>query len=160
MSAVFEPRVELLPMSARDIDEVLAIEYGAYDFPWGRGNFVDSIASGYSCWVCRLGGELIAYFVLMLVVDEAHLLNICVAKQRQRLGYGARLLRQAMIVARRAGALSLLLEVRPSNVQALQLYESFGFREIGRRRGYYPAAQGREDAIVLRHALDEVSTWA
>jgi ribosomal-protein-alanine N-acetyltransferase len=160
MSAVFTPSVEILPMSERDIDEVLAIEYGAYDFPWGRGNFADSIKSGYSCWVCRLGGELVAYFVLMLVVDEAHLLNICVAKKRQRLGYGAKLLREAMRVAREAGALSLLLEVRPSNTQALQLYASFGFKEIGRRRGYYPAATGREDAIVLRHALDELATWA
>jgi ribosomal-protein-alanine N-acetyltransferase len=160
MNAQFEPRTELVPMAQRDLDEVLAIEYGAYEFPWGRGNFSDSMASGYSCWVCRVGGELVAYFVLMLVVDEAHLLNLCVAKKRQRMGYGARLLRHAIAVARRGGAQSLLLEVRPSNAQALQLYSSFGFKEIGRRRGYYPAAIGREDAIVLRHALDEVSTWA
>ncbi len=160
MSAVLEPSVELMPMSTRDVDEVLAIEYGGYDFPWGRGNFVDSMASGYSCWVCRLGGELIAYFVLMLVVDEGHLLNICVARKRQRLGYGARLLRHAMSVARLGGANTLLLEVRPSNEQALQLYSLFGFKEIGRRRGYYPAASGREDALVLTRAIGEASAWA
>ena len=156
MSAVLEPAVELSPMAERDLDEVLRIEYLAYSHPWSRGNFADSISSGYSCWVCRIGGELVGYFVLMLAVDEAHLLNISVAEKRQGLGFGARLLRQAMSAAQLAGASMLLLEVRPSNERALTLYHHFGFRQIGVRRGYYPAKGGREDALVLTHALEEV----
>ncbi len=157
MNAVLEPAVELLPMTAYDLDEVLRIEYRVYSHPWSRGNFTDSIENGYSCWVCRVNGELVGYFILMMAVDEAHLLNISVAEKRQGLGFGARLLRQAMNAAQHAGARVLLLEVRPSNGKALELYRHFGFRQIGVRRGYYPgAAGGREDALVLTHALEEV----
>ncbi len=157
MNAILEPAVELMPMVERDLDEVLRIEYRVYSHPWSRANFADSIASGYSCWVCRIGGELVGYFVLMLAVDEAHLLNISVAEKRQGLGFGARLLRHAMEIARRGRAVTLLLEVRPSNTSALALYRHFGFVQIGVRRGYYPAASGREDALVLTHVLVEAS---
>jgi ribosomal-protein-alanine N-acetyltransferase len=156
MNAVLEARLEMLPMAMSDVDEVLAIEYRVCLFPWGRANFTDSMASGYSCWVCRVDGELVGYFVLMLAVDEAHLLTISVAEKRQGLGFGARLLRHAMSVARERGAKILLLEVRPSNARALELYRHFGFRQIGVRRAYYPAQQGREDALVLTHELLEV----
>ena len=156
MNAVLEPRIEMMPMNASDLDEVLAIEFRVCPFPWGRGNFTDSLSSGYSCWVCRVGGELLGYFVVMLAVDEAHLLNICVAEKRQGMGFGARLLRHAMLVARQGGATTLLLEVRPSNDNALSLYRHFGFQQIGRRRDYYPAEKGREDALVLTRTLDEV----
>ena len=151
-----EPHVEMLPMGPGDLDEVLAIEYRVYPFPWGRGNFTDSMSSGYSCWVCRVSGELVGYFVVMLAVDEAHLLNIAIAEKRQGLGFGARLLRQAMRVAQASGGTLMLLEVRPSNEQALSLYRHFGFKQIGVRRGYYPADGGREDALVLTHELAEV----
>lgn len=157
MNAILEPAVELMPMVERDLDEVLRIEYRVYSHPWSRANFADSIASGYSCWVCRVGCELVGYFVLMLAVDEAHLLNISIAEKRQGLGLGARLLRQAMEMARHGGATTLLLEVRPSNSRALRLYRHFGFVQIGVRRGYYPAVTGREDALVLTHALGEAS---
>lgn len=157
MNALLSPRVEMLPMNLHDLDEVLAIEYRVYPFPWSRGNFADSMTSGYSCWVCRVGGELVGYLVLMLAVDDAHLLNISVSEKRQGMGFGARLLRQAMISGRLGGATTLLLEVRPSNEKALELYRHFGFQQIGVRRGYYPAEKGREDALVLTHSLVEVS---
>jgi ribosomal-protein-alanine N-acetyltransferase len=157
MNALLSPRVEMLPMNLHDLDEVLSIEYRVYPFPWSRGNFADSMSSGYSCWVCRVGGELVGYLVLMLAVDDAHLLNIGVAEKRQGMGFGARLLRQAMIAGRQGGATTLVLEVRPSNQRALELYRHFGFQQIGVRRGYYPAEKGREDALVLTGALLEVS---
>lgn len=156
MSAVLAPRVEMLPMNARDLDEIVAIENTVYPFPWTRGNFSDSLSAGYSAWVCRVGGELVGYVVVMLAVDEAHLLNISVDPRRQGLGFGARLLRHAMSVARTLGASTLLLEVRPSNERALELYRHFGFVRIGVRKGYYPAHEGREDAMVLVHTLTEV----
>jgi ribosomal-protein-alanine N-acetyltransferase len=155
MNALLEPRPDLLPMNLADLDDVLKIEYCVYSFPWSRRNFSDSLSSSYGCWVCRLGGELVGYLVYMMVVDEAHLLNIGVAEKWQGRGFGARLLRHAMERARQGGALTLMLEVRPSNLAALALYRHFGFRQIGVRRGYYPAAQGREDALVLTHPLGE-----
>ncbi len=156
MNAILKPHVEMLPMNMSDLDEIIAIENVVYPFPWSRGNFADSISAGYSAWVCRIGGELVGYAVVMLALDEAHLLNISVDAKRQGMGFGARLLRHAMQVARDRGATTLLLEVRPSNDWALELYERFGFVRIGVRKNYYPAAVGREDAIVLTHALTEV----
>lgn len=156
MNAMLEPAVEMMPMSALDLDEILKLEYRAYPYPWSRTNFTDSMTSGYSCWVCRIGGELIGYSVVMMAVDDAHLLNICIAERRQGMGFGARLLRHAMETAKIAGASTLLLEVRPSNVRAIELYRHFGFKQIGVRRGYYPAEKGREDALVMTHALHEV----
>ena len=156
MNAMLEPQIELLLMNASDLDEILAIEYRVYPFPWGRGNFADSMNSGYSCWVCRMAGELVGYFVVMMAVDEAHLLNIAISTKHQHKGFGARLLRQAMNVAQAAGGAILLLEVRPSNETALSLYRHFGFKQIGVRRGYYPAEGGREDALVLTHELAEM----
>lgn len=156
MNALLVPHFELLPMNLADIEEVLIIEYSFCNFPWSRGNFTDSLSSGYACWVCRVGGELVGYLVSMMVVDDAHLLNICVAEKWQRKGLGARLLRHAMLEARQCGALTLLLEVRPSNLAARALYQHFGFRQIGVRRAYYPAVSGREDALVFSHPLGEV----
>lgn len=155
-NAVLSPRLEMLPMNSGDLEEVLAIERAVYPFPWTRGNFADSLAAGYSAWVCRIGGELIGYAVVMMVLDEAHLLNISIDARRQGMGFGARLLRHCMSVAKTLGATSMLLEVRPSNARALRLYHHFGFVNIGVRKGYYPAVDGREDAQVLSHSLREV----
>lgn len=157
MSAVLAPRIEMLPMNGNDLDEMIVIEDSIYPYPWTRGNFADSLLAGYSAWVCRVGGELVGYVVVMMAVDEAHLLNISVARTHQGLGFGARLLRHAMGVARTCGAASMLLEVRPSNTLALDLYRHFGFVRIGVRKGYYPAPEGREDALVLVRTLGEVS---
>lgn len=149
--------LEILPMVPQDIDDILRIEYSLYSHPWSRANFGDSIDSGYVCRVARIGGAVIGYFVVMLAVDEAHLLNISVAGAFQGKGLGARLLRVAMNSAYQQGGRSMLLEVRMSNEKAISLYRHFGFEKIGHRRGYYPADFGREDALVLRRELmDEV----
>ncbi len=149
MSAVLKDSPELWPMREPDLAEVMAIEDAIYTHPWTRGNFADSLRAGYACRTLRLGAELIAYFVLMAAAGEAHLLNLSVAARHQRRGHGAMLLGEAMALARGLGARSLFLEVRPSNRGAQALYTRFGFRKAGVRRGYYPAAVGREDALVL-----------
>jgi [ribosomal protein S18]-alanine N-acetyltransferase len=127
----------------------MAIESAIYTHPWTRGNFVDSLRAGYECRVLRLGRELLGYFVLMAAAGEAHLLNLSIAAPRQRNGHGSWLLGEAMALARKMGARSLFLEVRPSNNAAQALYTRFGFRKIAVRRGYYPAHAGREDAFVF-----------
>ena len=146
-------RAEFLPMNERDLDAVAALEASLQIFPWSRGNFADSLAVGHSVWVLRQGGELIGFAVAMLVIDEAHLLNIGVAARHQGCGHGARLLRHVMDCARQGGAGKLFLEVRPSNERAVELYRHFGFRQIGLRKGYYPAAVGREDALIFDKEL-------
>ncbi|HOL64524.1 MAG TPA: ribosomal protein S18-alanine N-acetyltransferase [Accumulibacter sp.] len=143
----------LSALDVGDLDEVLAIENRVYPFPWTDGNFRDSLRNGDSVCGLRDGNRLIAYFVLMRVVDEMHLLNITVDPARQGQGYGAVLLRHALHLATQAGTGSVLLEVRPSNEQALAMYRHFGFQRIGVRRDYYPAHDSCEDAWVLRLPL-------
>lgn len=149
-------------MSAADLDAVLQIERVVYPFPWTRGNFDDALRAGYCAWTLREGerpvagarsGELIAYAIVMIAVDEAHLLNLSVAADWQRGGHGWRMLEWMAEQSREHGAHSMLLEVRPSNAPAQRLYERYGFTRIGMRRGYYPAHDGREDALVMRIAL-------
>jgi ribosomal-protein-alanine N-acetyltransferase len=149
LSAVLKDVPHLAPMREHDLDEVMAIESAIYTHPWTRGNFADSLRAGYECRVLRLGRELLGYFVLMAAAGEAHLLNLSIAAARQRNGHGSWLLGEAMALARKLGARSLFLEVRPSNNAAQALYSRFGFRKIAVRRGYYPAHAGREDAFVF-----------
>lgn len=157
MSAVPQSGIVWAPMREADLAEVYAVERAAYEFPWTEGNFRDSIAAGYQCWVCREGqaGQeaMLGYFVLMIGVAEAHLLNLCVAVSRQRRGFGRYLLDNAIEVARGHGAENFILEVRPSNLAGRRLYARAGFQEIGKRRNYYPAHQGREDAVVMAQKL-------
>jgi len=149
MSAVLKDAPRLVRMQDGDLAEVMAIESAIYTHPWTRGNFGDSLRAGYQCWTWRLGTELLGYFVLLVAADEGHLLNLSVAAARQRAGHGSELLKQAMQLARHRGAQRIFLEVRPSNVGAKALYGRFGFREVSVRHGYYPAREGREDALVL-----------
>lgn len=143
-----------------DLPQVEAIELDVYPFPWTRGNFADSIDSGYSAWVLANEQGLIGYFVVMISLDEAHLLNISVGRRHQGVGAGRFLLGWAEQVSQQAGAATLLLEVRPSNALAWGFYERHGFARIGVRRAYYPAVGGREDAIVMRKPLAFVAAAA
>jgi ribosomal-protein-alanine N-acetyltransferase len=152
MSAVLRSAPEFEPMRESDLRAVLAIEESIYEFPWTLGNFRDSLRAGYACWVMREGGSVIGYAVLMLAAGEAHLLNLSVAAHSQRRGHGRKLLHNLVEVAREHKAKVLFLEVRPTNEVGQRLYSGYGFRQIGVRRGYYPARKGREDALVL--ALD------
>lgn len=140
-------------MTEADLAEVVALEKRVQAFPWSLGNFCDALAAGYSAWLAWAQEELAGFIVTMPAVDEAHLLVIGVAPQRQRSGLGSALLAHACAAARQAGMRRMLLEVRPSNTAALAFYQRREFAEIGRRRGYYPAAQGREDAIVMARTL-------
>ncbi|MGJ9419908.1 ribosomal protein S18-alanine N-acetyltransferase [Massilia sp. CMS3.1] len=145
----------LVPMTLGDVDAVHALECSVFPHPWSRANFSDSIQAGYDAWLLRSArGELAGYFVLMLVLDEAHLLDVAVAGERHGTGLGLHLLETVCARAKEMGAESVLLEVRPSNERALAVYRRFGFAEIGLRKGYYPAHEGRrEDAIVMRHTV-------
>jgi len=151
-------RFDYAPMTTADLDEVIALEQSVYPHPWSRGNFADSLDAGYHAWVLRdgaeLAGELAGYFLLMAALDETHLLNVSVASTHQRCGLGRYLLDKVAACTRGLGAESVLLEVRPSNLRALHVYQRYGFADIGRRKAYYPAHDGqREDAIVMRFRL-------
>jgi ribosomal-protein-alanine N-acetyltransferase len=155
MSAVTRAEEEFFrPLSPSDLDQLMQIEADVYPFPWTRGNFEDALRAGHTAWALLDGTRsMIAYAVAMLAVDEAHLLNLSVARRFQRQGYGWRMLEWMAQCTRDYGARTLLLEVRPSNETALRLYRRYGFERIGVRPGYYPAVGGREDALVMRVPL-------
>ena len=149
MSAVLRPAPSLEPMSEADLRAVIEIEEELYEFPWTLGNFRDSLRAGYDCWAYRDGAQLIGYAVLVLAAGEAHLLNLSVAAHAQRRGHGRTLLAHVVAIARESDAKVLFLEVRPTNAVGRALYSGYGFKQVGVRRGYYPARRGREDALVL-----------
>lgn len=147
-----EARFESLTLAR--LDAVLAVEQRAYTHPWTRGNFTDALASGYQAQVLMAGDHLLGYFVAMQGVDEVHLLNITVAPEYQRQGWARVLLDGLALWSRGRGAQWLWLEVRTSNLRARHIYETHGFRRVGERKRYYPAAAGqREDAVVMSFAL-------
>ena len=136
------------------LDALLAVEQRAYSHPWTRGNFTDALASGYQAQVLMAGDHLLGYFVAMLGVDEVHLLNITVAPAYQRQGWARVLLDALALWSRGRGAQWLWLEVRVSNQRAQHIYQTHGYRRVGERKRYYPAADGqREDAVVMSLAL-------
>lgn len=146
--------VRLVALSIAQLDRLLEIENAAYGFPWTRGNFIDSMASGYAIQLLCAGDQLIGYFVAMRGVDEVHLLNLTVAPAFQRQGWAAMLLGALALWARGQSAQWLWLEVRVSNQRAQAVYERFGFRQVGLRPRYYPSVEGaREDAVVMSFAL-------
>ncbi|QMU62683.1 MAG: ribosomal-protein-alanine N-acetyltransferase [Gammaproteobacteria bacterium] len=140
-------------MTAHDLPAVMEIEHRSYDFPWTEGIFHDCMRFGYSSWVTEIDRDIIGYAVMSLAVQECHILNLCIDPKLQGQGIGRRLLLELLDIARVREADTAFLEVRPSNVQALSLYFSEGFNEIGSRRDYYPAKFGREDAVILAKAL-------
>ena len=151
MSAVFKTmEAQFEPMGESRLDDIVAIENRAYEHPWTRGNFTDSMRSGYQAQALVAGDTLLGYFVAMKGVDEVHLLNITVVPESQGQGWGRVMLDALAIWARGQGAQWLWLEVRVSNVRAQRVYEHNGYRRVGDRKGYYPAVDGkREDAIVM-----------
>jgi [ribosomal protein S18]-alanine N-acetyltransferase len=144
--------MSLRPMLATDLDQVIENETRAYEFPWTEGNFVDCLKAGHECWVLLLDQRISGHGIVAAWAGEAHLLNVCVMRDRQGEGHGRTLVAHMLARARARGADMVFLEVRPSNVAALELYRSLGFNEIGLRKDYYPARTGYEDAQVM--ALD------
>jgi ribosomal-protein-alanine N-acetyltransferase len=137
-----------------DLDAVMEIESRAYDFPWTQGIFRDCLRVGYCCWCYEIDGLIQGYGVMSVAAGESHILNISVRPESRRQGIGSKLMKHFLQLARRHDADTVMLEVRPSNKLAIKLYEKLGFNEIGVRRNYYPAHQGREDALLLALSLD------
>jgi len=145
-----DPLLKLRPMREDDLAQVIAIEESVYPFPWTLGIFQDCLRVGYCCWVVCLQEKIIGYGVLSVVLDESHILNLCIQPEWQRRGLGVRLIQRLLSVAREHGAETAFLEVRVGNQAAFKLYQGLGFVQVGERRDYYPApGDKREDALVM-----------
>lgn len=149
--------VEVRTMNYSDLKQVIAVEERAYPHPWTLGIFRDCLRVGYNAWVVTLDNNIIGYGIVMLSPGEAHILNICIDPDYQGKGLGRFLLRHLVKKSNQTDIDMILLEVRRSNMSAQQLYQSEGFHELGVRKAYYPAENGREDAIILARYLSNKS---
>lgn len=153
MSLSTKPIPIIREMSLIDVDRIILIEREIFLFPWTPVNFTDSIKAGYQCRVMEYCDTVAGYGILMLGPDEGHLLTIGIAAKWHHRGLGTQLLQYFIDLARSKQLTSFLLDVRESNTGAIYLYQRTGFKQIGVRKGYYPAMCGREDALVMRLEL-------
>ena len=152
------PEIDLVggfrEMTEEDVPSIMEIECAVYTYPWTEGIFKDCMRTGYNCWVYFEGDKLLAYGLVSVAVNEAHILNLCVLPGAQGKGLGKRMLHKLMQLAAERQGNSIFLEVRESNLVAQNLYDQEGFNRIGLRKNYYPAADGREDALVYAKELN------
>jgi ribosomal-protein-alanine N-acetyltransferase len=144
---------EIRPMCESDLDQVIRIERQIFLFPWSLANFADSLKAGYLCRVMEENLIILGYSILMIGPDESHILTLGINPDWQRRGLGEKMLHYLIDLSAEHGAKSVLLDVRESNQGAARLYRQLGFEQIGRRKGYYPAMCGREDALVMQLRL-------
>lgn len=144
--------LEFRRMTPEDIAQVMEVENEVYEFPWSERIFSDCIRVGYYCWLALQQQTIVGHAVISVVADESHMLNLSIARNHQGKGYGRQFIEFLVNQARALQAQTMLLEVRPSNMAAINCYTGAGFNEIGCRKDYYPALNGREDALLLaRH---------
>ncbi|MDZ7828184.1 MAG: ribosomal protein S18-alanine N-acetyltransferase [Halofilum sp. (in: g-proteobacteria)] len=153
MSAVIQPGRRIRPMQPQDLVGVIGVERESYDYPWSRRIFEDCMQVGYCCLVAEDEGCIQGHGIMLARAGEAHVLNLCVAPAHRRCGIAGELLENLLQLAGAIGAETAFLEVRPSNVGAIALYEHHGFHEVGRRPDYYPSPFGREEAVVMAREL-------
>ena len=150
--------LSLEPMRSRDLDELVAIERMSFTLPWSRGAFLYEMEQNRvaRCWVLREAEHVIGYVCLWEIGDEVHVTNIAVHPEARRRGLGRTLLSNVLDDARQRRLRVVGLEVRPSNHEALGMYDSFGFKVVGRRKGYY--YDTGEDALVMELQLEAATT--
>jgi ribosomal-protein-alanine N-acetyltransferase len=148
------PQMRLRAMTEADLASVVEIERSVYPYPWTAGIFSDCLRVGYHCTILELDYVLIGYGIIASGAGEAHLLNVCVRQEFRNRGFGRALLSNLLGLAAQAGSSVVFLEVRPVNTAAIRLYETMGFRQSGRRQGYYQSPGGREDALVMRRSVE------
>ena len=141
--------LDFSPATLQQVNELMAIELAAQQFPMTERVMASCFGSRYFNWLARQGSQVVGFYIGEYVAGEASLIEICVCPDHQGLGYGRALLEHFIEQARRQGGESCWLEVRASNTSAQRLYLSRGFNELDRRKGYYPAADGREDALLM-----------
>ncbi|MGM0451307.1 MAG: ribosomal protein S18-alanine N-acetyltransferase [Pseudomonadota bacterium] len=144
------------PLAASDLTLMTDLEYTASRYPWTQAQYLSCAGSEYGFRGAWYGDALVGFIVDWRVLDEGHLMNLCVHGHFQQQGIGRYLLRHWLGSMQREGMATLTLEVRESNEAAQRLYASEGFQDLGTRPGYYPTESGREAARVMSLQLRPV----
>jgi ribosomal-protein-alanine N-acetyltransferase len=149
-----DPGLWFRRMALGDVERVMRVEHEVYEFPWTEKIFSDCIRVGYYCWLALQRQNIVGHAVISVSAGESHMLNLSIAREYQRRGFGKEFIEFLIQQAQAKQAQTMLLEVRPSNTAAINCYNSAGFNEIGLRKDYYPAPEGREDALLFaRHIV-------
>ncbi len=146
---MIHPKLTFRQMALEDISDVIELENEVYQFPWTDRIFKDCIRVGYDCWLAHFGNTVVAHAVISIAAGESHILNLSVTRNHQGKGIGKQFIQFLLNIARNKRAQIMMLEVRPSNIRAINCYSSAGFNEIGCRKDYYPAPNGKEDALLF-----------
>ena len=146
---MIDPELTFRQMALEDIGAVIQLENEVYQFPWTDRIFKDCIRVGYDCWLAHLGNTVVAHAVISIAAGESHILNLSVTRNHQGKGIGKQFIQFLLNIACNKRAQIMMLEVRPSNIRAINCYSSAGFNEIGCRKDYYPAPNGKEDALLF-----------
>lgn len=135
-------------MIQTDLDAVNAIEMQAFQDPWSRQDFINELESNpYSCiYVKEINGEVVAYVDLWIAYENAEIANIAVKKEFLHQGIASELMQYCLQKIQQSKCENFTLEVRVSNMNAIKLYEKFGFQTVSKRKKYY--ADG-EDAYLM-----------
>lgn len=149
----------LEPMQEADLSWVLALENRSYDFPWSKKGFEKSLEQGLNYVFCSAQGKKLGYCCILTVLDEAHILNVCVATECRGKGIAKEALKKVLAKLQASIYRVVLLEVRHSNQPAIKLYKSLGFHQDGIRKNYYRVngwdevlqelVEGRENAVLM-----------
>lgn len=145
----------LRKLHLNDLQSLLAIEQAVHVVPWNEETFKTCFQAGHTGWVMELDREIIGFIIISMRIDECHILNICIAQDYQRQGYGEQLLKQVLDQAKSARATIVYLEVRKSNEQAIALYRKLHFQQIAERKNYYPTVAGNEDALIFAKMVQD-----
>lgn len=141
------------PLKETDLPAVFAIEQLTQVAPWSLSAFERCIETGYPSWVVEFAGQTVGFIIVSTAVSECHILNLSVHPERQRKGLGKQLLEHVLAWARTQGITIVYLEVRRSNLVAINLYSKMSFKVIGERKDYYVGIKGSEDALILARDL-------
>lgn len=142
------------PMGFSDIDALVSLELASFSVPWSRQMLEEELYNPQACYrVLECQGRIAGYAGMWKILDEGHITNIAVHPDFRRNGYGRRLICELLDIARREGIIAVTLEVRVSNLPAISLYESLGFKQEGRRKRYY--SDNNEDALIMWLRIDE-----
>jgi ribosomal-protein-alanine N-acetyltransferase len=142
--------ITICPMTESDLDEVLVIESESFPRPWTKTHFLDELRSAHSFPLVALGLNhiILGYICPMLVIDEGHILDVAVHKCFRGQGIGKLLVERVLSDCYSGGAEFVSLEVRLSNLSAIQMYMKLGFKVTGRRKRYY---ENGEDALMMEY---------
>ena len=150
------PMVTFEPLQETVLDDVLDIEKVSFPEPWSRRLFQQEIRHDSSVFiVMKASDKIVGYGGFWQVLDEAHITNLAIVPERRRIGLGSVLLGRLLEMAHEKGTRRATLEVRETNVAAINLYRKFGFEAVAVRKNYY--AKTHEDAIIMwRTGLDHI----